>query len=181
MKCCFIGHRELDITDKLKQKIKEIIEDLIIKHDVSIFLFGSRSSFNNLCHSIITELKKKYPSIIRKCYTCRNETCILESEREYLEKIYSRLKKDKVSLLGFEEEVEHKTKYTSGRANYVERNQAMINDSDYCIFYYNKNHKTKTKKFSSMIYHQRKSGTELAFNYAKQKKKQIINICDNQQ
>ena len=193
--CSFFGHRKIDITEELKQKVKEVIEDLIVNHNVLIFLFGSRSDFDYLCHLVVTELKDKYPNIIRKCYTCRSETCTLESERAYWEEIYSHLKKEKVTLLGVEEEVEHKTKYTSGRTSYVERNQAMINDSDYCVFYYDENYQPEMRKYSkrsigyyqpemrkyskrSIGYYQPKSGTALAYAYAKQKKKQIINIFE---
>ena len=111
------------------------------------FLFGSRSDFDYLCHLVVTELKEKYPNIIRKCYTCRSETCTLESEREHWEEIYSHFRKEKVTVLGVEE-VEYKTKYTSGRASYVELNQAMLNDSDYCIFYYDENYQPEMKKYS---------------------------------
>lgn len=113
---------------------------MIVNHNVLTFLFGSRSDFDYLCHLVVTELKEKYPNIIRKCYTCRSETCTLESERAHREEVYSYFRKEKVSLLGVEEEIEHKTKYTSGRVSYLERNQAMINDSDYCIFYYDENY-----------------------------------------
>lgn len=106
-----------------------------------IFLFGSRSDFDLLCHLVVTKLKEKYSNIIRKCYTCRSETCALESERAYWEKVYSQGIKENIALLGVEEEVEHKTKYAAGRGSYVERNQAMINDSDYCVFYYNENYR----------------------------------------
>lgn len=176
--CSFFGHRKIEITDELKQKVKCTIEDLITNHNVSIFLFGSRSAFDYLCHLVVTELKEKYPNIIRKCYTCRSETCTLESERNYWEEIYSHFRKEKVTLLGVEEEVEHKTKYTAGYASYVERNQAMINDSDYCVFYYNETYKPEIRKCSnqSIGYYQPKSGTKLAYDYAKQKKKRIINI-----
>ena len=132
------------ITEELKQQVKEIIEDLIVNHNVLIFLFGSRSDFDHLCHLVVTELKEKYPNIKRIAYTCRSETCTLESERAHWEEVYSYFRKEKVTLLGVEEEFGHKSKYTSGRANYVERNQAMINNSDYCVFYYdetiNRNH-----------------------------------------
>ena len=86
-------------------------------------------------------------------------------------------------------------KYTSGKASYVERNQAMIDNSDYCIFYvernqamidnsdycifyYNENYKPKPRKQSKqdINYYQLKSGTALTYKYAKQKKKKIINI-----
>ena len=178
IKCSFFGHRKIEITEELKQKVNEVIEDLIVNHDVLTFLFGSRSDFNYLCHLLVTELKEKYPNIIRKCYTCRSETCTLENEREHWEEIYSHFKKVKVTLLGVEEEVEHKAKYTSGRASYVERNQAMINDSDYCIFYYDKNYQPEMRKYSkrSIGYYQPKSGTALAYAYAKQKKKIVINV-----
>ena len=176
--CSFFGHRKIETTEELKQKVKEVIEDLIVNHNVLIFLFGSRSDFDYLCHLVVTELREKYPNIIRKCYTCRSETCTLESERAHWEEIYSHFRKEKVTLLGVEEEVEHKTKYTSGRASYVERNQAMINDSNYCVFYYDENYQPEMRKYSkrSIGYYQPKSGTALAYTYAKQKKKIIINV-----
>lgn len=176
--CSFFGHRNVVVTEELKEKVKDIIEDLIVNQSVFIFLFGSRSNFDYLCHLVVTELKEKYPEIKRISYTCRSETCTLESERAHWEEIYSHFRKEKVTLLGVEEEVEHKTKYTSGRASYVERNQAMINDSDYCVFYYDENYQPEMRKYSkrSIGYYQPKSGTALAYVYAKQKKKLIINV-----
>ena len=35
--CSFFGHRKIEITEELKQKLREIIEDLIVNHNVSIF------------------------------------------------------------------------------------------------------------------------------------------------
>ena len=176
--CSFFGHRSIEITEELKQKLKETIEYLIVNHNVLTFLFGSRSNFDYLCHLIVTELKEKYPTIKRIAYTCRNEACTLESERQKWEEIYSYFQKREVRLLGVEEECEHKTKYTAGRASYVERNQAMINDSDYCVFYYDDNYQPEMRKYSkrSVNYYQPNSGTKLAYAYAKQKRKIMINI-----
>ena len=176
--CSFIGHRKIDITEDLKLRLKEVIENLITKKNVNVFLFGSQSEFNSLCHLLVTELKQKYPDIKRIAYTCRSETCTLERERQKWETIYSHQKGREIHLLGVEEEFEHKTKYTSRRASYVERNQAMINDSDYCIFYYNKNYQPEPRKNSkSMSSCRQKSGTAISFAYAKQKKKNSINIA----
>ena len=176
--CSFFGHRKIEITKELKQQVKKIIEDLIIKHNVQTFLFGSRSDFDDLCHLVVTELKEHYPEIKRIAYTCSHETCTLESERAYWEEIYSHVHKREVHLLGVEEEFEHKTKYTSGRASYIERNQAMINDSDYCVFYYDKNYRPEMRKYSKrhIGYYQPNSGTALAYNYARQKRKILINL-----
>lgn len=79
-------------------------------------------------------------------------------------------------MLCVDEEFEHKTKYTSGKASYVERNQAMIDNSDYCIFHYNENYKPQPRKQSKrdITYYQPKSGTTIAYKYAKQKKKEIL-------
>lgn len=176
--CSFFGHRKIELSVELEQKVKDVVEDLIVNHNVSTFLFGSRSEFDSLCLSVVTNLKEKYPYIKRVAYTCKNETSILESEKLKLEDAYSFLLKRKVTLYGVEEEFEHKTKYTAGRASYIERNQAMINDSDYCLFYYNENYQPQMRKHStrSVGYYQPKSGTKVAYHYAKRKNKVCINV-----
>lgn len=180
-KVCFIGHRKIENKEKIIASLIEEIENLIINHNVDTFLFGSRSEFNTLCHSVVTDLKERYPHIKRIAYTCRSESSTLESERKYWEEIYSNVYKEKVALFGVEGENEHKTKWTSCRASYVERNQAMIDDSDCCIFYYDKNYQPEMRKYSkqSIGYYQPKSGTALAHKYAMQKKKNIIRINMN--
>jgi len=176
--CSFLGHRKIEETKELKDRLVALIEDLIINHGVSTFLFGSRSEFNDFCHQVVTELKKTYENIKRVVYTCRSEGWVLESEREKQEREYSLLFKKQVKLLGFEEEFEHKTKYTSGKASYVERNYAMIDNSDYCIFYYDENYLPEKRKYSkhSVGYYQPKSGTAIAYEYATKKKKVIFNV-----
>lgn len=180
MKCCFIGHRNTSVSDVMLIDLKKTIEDLIVHHNVHSFLFGSRSNFDSLCYDIVTELKVKYPSIKRINYTCKSEACILESERKDWEKKYLQITKKEIHLQGFEEEVEHKNKYTSGRASYVTRNYAMIDDSTYCIFYYDKEYLPEMRKYSKrdIGYYQPKSGTALAYIYAMQKKKIIINVAN---
>jgi len=178
MICCFIGHRKINITKEQEQKLKAIIEDLIINNNVSTFLFGSKSEFDSLCHSIVSELKQKHPNIKRIKYTCKSESCLFEDEKEKWQNILSKLEKQNISLNAFEEEFEHKTKYTSGKASYIERNFAMIDDSDYCIFYYDENYKPQKRKYkkSDVFEYQPNSGTSLSFYYAKQKNKFIMNI-----
>ena len=165
--CCFFGHRNIQPTFSLKQNLKECIEEIIVKFNVQTFLFGSKSKFNDLCHLVVSELKEKYPNIKRICYTCKSEGCTLEIERKNREEVYSRFLNQKVNLLGFEEEFEHPTKYRAGKASYIERNLAMINDSDYCVFYYNKNYTPPAKT---------NSGTKLAYEYAIRKKQNVINL-----
>ena len=180
MKCCFIGHRNIEQTEKLKQKLINIIEDLITNHNVNTFLFGSRSHFNDLCHTVVTELKKKYSHICRIAYNCKSETSILESEREQWKKFYQLRNLDYSKIQGFENECDFKNKHISHRASYVTRNYAMIDDSDYCIFYYDENYLPEMRKYSkrSIGYYQPRSGTALAYSYAISKKKIIINtIC----
>lgn len=171
--CCFIGHRNIEVTDELVFSIKHILEMLIEEENVLTFAFGSKSDFNSLCFSIVTELKSQYPVIERVCLTCKSEDCCLEKDREWQEAIFSRVLKREVHLHGFERELEFKTKNKAGRASYVERNRAMIDISDFCMFYYNPNYKPpKPNSYSE----QPKSGTALAFKYAQQKKKHIINM-----
>ena len=177
--CSFFGHRNVLITKNLKSQLFELIENLIVNYNVSIFLFGSRSTFDFICHLVVTELKERYPNIKRIAYTCKNETCTLEKERKKLEQTYSYFNKQKIRLLGVEEEYNFKNKYVARKSSYIQRNQAMINNSDFCIFYYDKNYKPPLKKYSKkcVSYYQPQSGTNLAYTYAQQKNKIIINIA----
>ena len=67
-------------------------------------------------------------------------------------------------VLAFDKEVEFDGKHVAGKSSYVQRNYAMINDSDYCLFYYNTNGKTAN------------SGTRQAYTYAQMHSKTIINL-----
>lgn len=175
--CCFIGHREIKITEELKKGIYAYVEHLILNENVKNFLFGSRSEFNVLCHSVVTELKGKYSEIKRIVYTCKSEIAMKESERYKWESIYSLIKGRQIYLLWVEEEFDYKTKYVSGKGAYVERNQAMIDDSDYCVFYYNENYSVPERaKSNAMICCKPKSGTAIAYKYAKLKNKHIKNF-----
>ena len=166
--CCFIGHRKIDNLDKVETKTKEIVLDLILNKNVKIFLFGSNSEFNDLCLKILSQLKEKFVDLKRIGYTCKSEGIVLQSEKEKFEKFYLKILKRETELFCVDEEFEYKTKYTAGKASYIERNQAMINDSDYCVFYYDKNYLPQKNK----------SGTKIAYDYAIKKKKQIINVFE---
>ena len=55
---CFFGHRKIDETAELKNNLRGIIENLIVNEKIDTFLFGSKSQFDDLCHKIVTDLKK---------------------------------------------------------------------------------------------------------------------------
>lgn len=170
--CCFIGHRQVFLTLDDLNKLKSIIENLILNENVLEFYFGSKSKFNDICHNLLTGLKEKYPKVIRKFFNCKSEYCVLESEREKLEKSASFVLNKDIKFLGMEGEVNFNKKFKTTVNSYIVRNQAMIDDSDYCIFYYNENYVPTTKNQSQS----RVSGTKLAYEYAVKKNKQIINV-----
>ncbi|MBR3884983.1 MAG: DUF1273 family protein [Clostridia bacterium] len=174
--CCFIGHRKIIETKELKQRLKNTLENLIKEKQVRTFIFGSRSEFDFLCHTIVSNLMNIYPTIKRVVYTCKSELAVLKHDKEELEQMFSNAFKQDITLCEYEKEIEHKTKFTSGKASYIERNKAMIDASDYCIFYYDENYKPQKRKHSKndVFEYQPKSGTSLAYNYAKQKKKNIL-------
>ncbi|MEE1186965.1 MAG: hypothetical protein UHN02_06270 [Acutalibacteraceae bacterium] len=150
--CCFIGHRTINETEELKLNLIKIIENLITEKSVDTFLFGSKSRFDDLCHRTVTELKKEYTHIKR---------IYVRAEYPYVDGSYIKY------LLEFYEDTYYPEKLIgSGRAAYVERNRELIDNSRFCIFYYDEEHAPTN----------RKSGTKIAFDYAAKKGKQIINV-----
>lgn len=73
--------------------------------------------------------------------------------------------------------MEFENKNTAGKASYVERNYAMIDDSDYCVFYYDESYLPPLHKYAKrcVFNYQPNSETKLAYLYAKRKKKEIMN------
>ena len=162
--CCFIGHRKINETDRLKSDVKSAIIDLIINKGVCIFLFGSKSAFNDLCHETVSELKEVYPHIGR---------IYVRAEYPYINDDYRSYLLEKYEDTYYPEHIEN-----SGRAAYVERNYEMIQNSDYCICYYDENYAPPRRRNSrrDLFDYQPKSGTKIAYEYAVKKCRQVINI-----
>lgn len=177
-KVCFIGHRNTPNSKELNLLIKNTISDLINKENVTEFLFGSRSNFDTICHTIVTEFQTTYSQIERVSYSCKHEYAILKSKKEETEEMLCKVLKHPVCVTDYDKEIEYRNKYTSGKASYVERNQAMIDDSDFCIFYFDENYKPLRRKNSKndISTYQPNSGTALAYKYAVTKNKNIINL-----
>ena len=170
--CSFFGHRDTPQTEELKQKVKETVECLIVKEGVDTFLFGSRSKFDELCHIVVTELKEKYPHIRRIAYLCKHETACLIGEGRKMNQQIKELTGRERYVPEFEKIKKSNRINFAGKAAYVERNQWMIDDSVYCVFYYNSDYLPKKRKQSkrSVFDYEPKSGTALAYEYAKRKK-----------
>ncbi len=164
--CCFFGHRKIAEADKLKERLYKIIEDLIIYKYVDTFLFGSKSDFDKLCLAVVTELKYKYPHI-QRIYVRAEFQHINDDYKAYL-------------LQSYEDTYYPEQISGSGRAAYVERNQIMIDCSDICVIYYNENYLPPKRKSSrrDIFPYQPKSGTSVAYEYAKCKKRHIINTVE---
>ena len=162
--CCFFGHRKIAETDELITKLRNEIENLIIDNRVNTFLFGSKSQFDDLCYTIVTQLKEKYKHIKR---------IYIRAEFPYIDDKYKKY------LLGKYEDTYYPEKIlNAGKAVYVQRNCEMIDNSRFCIVYYNKNYSPPRRRSSNRALsdYQPKSGTAVAYDYAVKKKKEIKNL-----
>ena len=106
---------------------------------------------------MVNNLKEIYPHI---------KTIYARAEYPYIDKFYTE------HLLKHYNDTYYLEKLLkAGSSVYVQRNYHMIDKSNYCVFYYDKDYeplKTNTK-----------SGTKLAFEYAIKKNKNIINIFEH--
>ena len=135
-KCCFIGHRKVENERELEELLEKCLQRLI-DEGVREFLFGSRSEFDTLCHRQVTKLKEKYPDIKRIAYTCKSEYACNPEEKEETERWLEKVTKRKVEINAYEGKEQSERLQKAGKASYVERNEDLINASDYCVFYYN--------------------------------------------
>lgn len=63
--CTFFGHKEIKVTNELKEELTRQIIDLIENKSVELFYFGGFSNFDDLCWQVVTEQKIKYQYIKR--------------------------------------------------------------------------------------------------------------------
>lgn len=148
--CCFFGHRTINETDELKAKLYKTIEKLVVNENVDTFLFGSKSRFDSLCLELVTKLKEKYPHI-KRIYVRAEFPVISDNYKDYL-------------LESYEDTYYPEKIIGSGRAVYVERNFEMINQSRFCLVYYDESYDPS----------KRKSGTKIALDYAIKHQKTIL-------
>lgn len=162
--CCFIGHRKIENSATLIKTITDTIENLILSENVTCFLFGSRSEFDDICYNIVTNLKIKYPYILRIACPCKHEGVNFENEKSKMENLYHKITNKQIKFSTFDDALYFAKYKNAGRASYIERNIEMINNSYYCLFYYNKKCSLKN------------SGTAIAYKHAEKNKKVIINF-----
>lgn len=180
-RCCFIGHRTIEQTDELLALLTDTIRRLILEEGVCYFLFGSRSAFDDLCHRIVTEFQQEFPNIVRVAYTRRSEYAVKAEEKVKMERTWASVLKTEVKLKDYDAEVQSDRVFSAGKASFVERNQEMIDDSDFCVFYYNESYLPPRRKRSNrdLSSYQPKSGTQLAYEYAIQKSKKTDKVVIN--
>lgn len=66
----------------------------------------------------------------------------------------------------------------AGKTAYVERNCELIDNSSYCVIYYDENYKPPRRRNSKrdVSDYQTRSGTKLAYDYAMKKNELVINL-----
>ena len=147
--CSFFGHSEIEVTEKLyASTLTEIMK--LIDLGCRIFYFGGYGLFDDLCYQIVTKIKQENPNLsIQRIY------CV--SQERYLRKkcpYFKREDYDEVIYLIPSFEGWYKSIYF--------RNCAMIDESDFIVFYAEE---------------REKSGAYKAYQYAKKKKnKYIVNL-----
>lgn len=149
--CTFIGHRTIEESNSLLKRLEELVEVLIREEGVDRFLFGSRSEFDALCLKTVTRLKEKYRHI---------ERIYVRAEFPYINESYERYLLKSYDVTFYPEKI-----LKAGRYAYVERNALMIEESDFCVFYY-----------KADVAEMKKSGTKIAYEYAVKKAKTVINL-----
>lgn len=151
--CCVFGHRDIEENFELPRRLYYLFEDFILHKNIDTFYFGGFGDFDSLCHEIVTELKEKYPHIQR---------VYVFDDYKYISRPRKRPKwlkdEDYESFEYFD------MSYTGFYKRIFFRNCEIINHSDICVFYVDT---SKTK-----------SGALKALEYAKRKKKEIINVFD---
>ena len=145
--CSCFGHRNVEITKELEEKLEKLYVDLIKSRGYNIFYFGGYGKFDELCHKIISKLKSKYQNI--KLY-------LIRPYYENLSQKYTDLLK-----IGYDDCIYLPLSNNFGKLKIIYRNYAIVDKSDIIIFY---------------IRRMENSGAYRTLCYAKKNNKKLIYV-----
>ncbi|MGN1136762.1 MAG: SLOG family protein [Oscillospiraceae bacterium] len=149
--CCFTGHRNISDTDKLREKLENILISLM-ENGTADFYAGGAVGFDILCEQTVLKLREEYPQtklhLILPCH---------EDEQTYGWTAENKAEYHRILLAA--DSIEYvSAQYTKDCMK--KRNARLVELSDCCICYY------KT----------RRSGTGQTVKMAETKGMKIINI-----
>ena len=151
--CFFTGHRVIDKTDAVLEKLTETITEKIEK-GVSVFICGGALGFDTLAAQTVIELREKYPIKLCLYLPCRDQ-CNGWEFPDIVE--YERIKSACDEVFYVTEDGK------ASAAVMKKRNKAMVEASDFGICYL-KN---------------AKSGTAQTVRMAEEKGIEVINLYEN--
>ncbi len=145
--CSFFGHRTTVVSNETKQKIKNVIENLIKIENYEIFYFGEFGDFDDVCYEIVSEIKLTYPNI-KRVYVATNDKALLKHKR--------------ICIKTYEEQITLPLTFEWWYQIIYYRNLAIIDNSNFVVFY---------------VENEQNSGANKALRYAIKTKKQHINLA----
>ena len=155
--CCFTGHRDIDLRhSKCLAAVMDDTVERLIAAGVTVFRAGGALGFDTVAALKVIEKKKKYPNIALHLYLpCKDQS---KNWEDYSVGVYN-------FVLSQADEINYTTE-TYRRGCMLLRNRQLVNGSDFCVSYCQKN----------------SGGTAYTVNYAKERNVKIINIakmCDD--
>lgn len=167
--CAFVGHRNTKISQKLKDDVLEQVIKLVFEQDVERFVFARSGNFDNMCFEIVTNLQK-YFSFIKIIDLSSSTLRVGDVDDEILR-----------ALITFDTQSTYNVKSKKiidvlNNVSIFELYKKMIDLSSWVVFYFDLNSLgyLANKKVPSS---NEKSETFLAYRYALQNAKNIINMC----
>ena len=149
--CSCFGHRKIQYTEKLYAATILALTHAI-EQGCRIFLFGGLGEFDELCYQVITKLREENPNWqLQRVFCVKSEYYLRKKHRYFSDGEYEDILYLTPSFTGW-----YKAVYF--------RNCAMIDNSDFVVFY---------------AQNRQDSGAYKAYKYAKDKKdKQIVNLWE---
>ena len=146
----FLGHSSLYVTDKLRNELYHTIKKIIHQGDSVSFYCGGYGDFDNLCARICRSIKKESPF----CEIFFITPYITESQQRKIKELMDEKLYDDVIYPPLEN--------IPPRIAIIKRNEWMIQKADVIIAYVKHTY----------------GGAYKALQYAKKKKKPLINLAE---
>lgn len=179
--CAIIGESQIEITPALEKRVRDVLLEFVKEKGYRYFYFGPIGPFETLCLEILRDLQKKHKDILLINFRLGNELAFNAGEVKFFKGVLAKENVHNLAHTVFDATLVCDGEiYPGVKKTYIDRNRAMIKRVIMVLMYFDRTTQQlpQNLRFDARDFVPEKSGIGFAYEYAKMRPCNIINLAE---